>query len=273
MWPWMRTPADITDDITCATPETLQGVLLMGINPITLGCHNDACYWIRYTGNLENINWRNIFQHNLNLVGRAMLYICDIDNKWMDINGCWISTYICTYIFVRLILMLWHRETHIDPQRNRYIIVNPPGIELTTSRLRQLHQLPVIQHDRFTPLKWCKQKHNSNDMPEAALGNWQPVWNAQVSISIPVCVNFELRPGTGDILTYVHTYVHTYIHVLRTHVRFLGLKWNNPKNMSKTNRNKSRQIAIFSIYIGMYHILLSNSTKNLSKRPDCMFVS
>ena len=33
-------------------------------------------------------------------------------------------------------------------------------------------------------------------MPEAALDNWQPVWNAQVSISTPVCVNFELRPGT-----------------------------------------------------------------------------
>ena len=36
-------------------------------------------------------------------------------------------------------------------------------------------------------------------MPEAALDNWQPVWNAQVSISTPVCVNFELRPGAGDI--------------------------------------------------------------------------
>ena len=36
-------------------------------------------------------------------------------------------------------------------------------------------------------------------MPEAALDNWQLVWNAQVSISTPVCVNFELRPGAGDI--------------------------------------------------------------------------
>ena len=36
-------------------------------------------------------------------------------------------------------------------------------------------------------------------MPEAALNNWQPVWNAQVSISTPVCVNIELRPGAGDI--------------------------------------------------------------------------
>ena len=36
-------------------------------------------------------------------------------------------------------------------------------------------------------------------MPVAALDNWQPVWNAQVSISTPVSVNFELRPGAGDI--------------------------------------------------------------------------
>ena len=36
-------------------------------------------------------------------------------------------------------------------------------------------------------------------MPVAALDNGQPVWNAQVSISTPVCVNFELRPGAGDI--------------------------------------------------------------------------
>ena len=36
-------------------------------------------------------------------------------------------------------------------------------------------------------------------MPEDAQHNWQPVWNAQVSISTPVCVHFELRPGAGDI--------------------------------------------------------------------------
>ena len=48
--------------------------------------------------------------------------------------------------------MLWHRETHINPQRNRWIIVDQAGIELTTSRLRQLRQLPVVQHVRFTPL-------------------------------------------------------------------------------------------------------------------------
>ena len=35
------------------------------------------------------------------------------------------------------------------------------------------------------------KKRNSNDMPVAALDNWQPVCNAQVSISTPVCVNLN----------------------------------------------------------------------------------
>ena len=43
------------------------------------------------------------------------------------------------------------------------------------------------------------KKRNSNDLHVAALDNWQPIWNAQVSISTPVRVNFELRPGAGDI--------------------------------------------------------------------------
>ena len=36
-------------------------------------------------------------------------------------------------------------------------------------------------------------------MPEATLENMQLVWNAQVSISTPVCVNFELRSSYGDM--------------------------------------------------------------------------
>ena len=66
-------------------------------------------------------------------------------------------------------------------------------MELTTSASCQLSCTYASRH-------WsCVKKRNSNDMPEAALDNWQPVWNAQVSISTPVCVNFELRPGAGDI--------------------------------------------------------------------------
>ena len=80
--------------------------------------------------------------------------------------------------------------------------MDPVGIAFTTLRLRQLRQLPVVQHIRFMPLK-LYQKHNSNDMPEAVLDNWQLVWNAQVSFStgvcVCVCVKFELRPGAGDV--------------------------------------------------------------------------
>ena len=39
----------------------------------------------------------------------------------------------------------------------------------------------------FASCHWnCVTKHNPNDMPEAALDNWQPIWNAQESISTPV---------------------------------------------------------------------------------------
>ena len=78
----------------------------------------------------------------------------------------WFSqgSYICIdtsndpYIFVGLILMLCYSEAHIHPRRNRWIIVDPAGIELimlTTSRLGQHRHLPAVQHVRFMPLKLC----------------------------------------------------------------------------------------------------------------------
>ena len=80
------------------------------------------------------------------------------------------------------------------------------GIELTTSRLRQLRQLPVVQHVRFTELSRIKQK----------------TWTRQ---SVPM-INIHTYIHT-DIHTYIHTYIHTcmhaYIHAcmhtyIRTHV-------------------------------------------------------
>ena len=59
--------------------------------------------------------------------------------------------------------MLWHKETHINPQRNQWIIVDPVGIELATSRLRQPCQLPVVQHVRFMPLKLCQKLSNPEE--------------------------------------------------------------------------------------------------------------
>ena len=38
-------------------------------------------------------------------------------------------------------------------------------------------------------------------MPEAARDNWQAFSNAELSIATPVCVDYEMRPGSGDIHT------------------------------------------------------------------------
>ena len=83
------------------------------------------------------------------------IHRCQFQHMCVFVLNCALALAIC--IFVGLILMLWHRETHINPQRNRLIIVHPAGIELTASRLMQLRQLPVVQHDRFTPLKLCQK--------------------------------------------------------------------------------------------------------------------
>ena len=65
-------------------------------------------------------------------------------------------------------------------------------------------------------------------MAEAAVDNWQPIWNAQVSISTPICVNFELCPGSGNLhISWFNFYAlalvpplptKAYIHA-RTHFR------------------------------------------------------
>ena len=134
------------------------------------------------------------------------LHKCQFQHICLSILNCALT--LAIYIFVVLILILWHKETHINPQRNWLIIGDPAGIELTTSRLRQLHHLPVDQHVRFTPLK-LRKKRNPNVIPESTLDNRQPVWNAQVSISTPVCVNFELPPGgihNFDVLAQGNVY-------------------------------------------------------------------
>ena len=51
----------------------------------------------------------------------------------------------------------------------------------------------------FHDTEIVSKKHNPNDMPEAALDNWQPAWNVQVSISHLCVLILKLRPGAGDI--------------------------------------------------------------------------
>ena len=73
------------------------------------------------------------------------------------------------------------------------------GIELTTSRLRQLRQLPVVQHVRFTPLKSRLKNATPMTCPWLHWTTDNLSGMHMVSISTPVCVNFELRPGAGNI--------------------------------------------------------------------------
>ena len=64
----------------------------------------------------------------------------------------------------------------------------------------------------------CVKKYNPNDMANAAMDNWQPIWNAQVLISTPVCVYIELHPGNGNIyISYIFGEGEGYLHKMLKH--------------------------------------------------------
>ena len=69
-------------------------------------------------------NWLPVWKHR-----------CRFQLPGVLISKCALNPVIC--IFAGLFFMLWHLETHINPQRKWSSIVDPAGIELTTSRLRQ----------------------------------------------------------------------------------------------------------------------------------------
>ena len=113
--------------------------------------------------------------------------------SWQGLRIVW----ILIYIFVGLILMFWHRETHITHNTTDKLSCTkrasnsvPPGEGKPTAA--------AVHHVRFMAQKLC-QKHNAYGVIEAALDNWQPFWNAKVLISTTVWVDFELLPGSGDI--------------------------------------------------------------------------
>ena len=115
-----------------------------------------------------------------------------------------------TYLF-GLILMFWYRETHINPQRNRYIFVDPAGIELTTSRLGQLRELPVVQHVRFKPRKLCKKNTTPLTCPRLRWTTDNPsgmhrcqfqhlcvlILNCALALAIYICLVWFWCSGTG----------------------------------------------------------------------------
>ena len=106
-------------------------------------------------------------------------------------------TYVREYKFGGLIVMLWHTETLVNPQRNDKLSWThrgsnslPPDWGSTASCNYPAHSPHATEI--------VKKKQNPNNMSEAILDNWQPVWNAQVSISTSVCISFELRPDSSD---------------------------------------------------------------------------
>ena len=112
--------------------------------------------------------------------------------------------------------------------------MDPAGIELTTSRLRQLRQLPVVQHVRFTPLK-SRQKTQLQWRARGCTGQLttclECTWcqfqhlcvlilNCALALAIYIFVGLILMLWHREthinpqryiyIYIYTHTYTHTY---------------------------------------------------------------
>ena len=87
------------------------------------------------------------------------VYLCDklweIKQSTVSIHSIWGAPRRVSLISISvgLILMLWHGKTHINPLRNKWIVVDPVEIELANSRLRQHCQLPVFQQVDVMSLK------------------------------------------------------------------------------------------------------------------------
>ena len=175
-----------------------------------------TCPWLHWTtDNPSGMHW------------------CQFQHLCVLILNCALA--LAIYIFVGLILMLWHRETHINPQRNRWIIVDPAGIELTTSRLRQLRQLPVVQHVRFTPLK-SRQKTQLQWHARGCTGQltthlectyWCRKWllpNWEKLPAKPMMINEwsmePLRTMIGEFLMKIQRFFFN-----KTHLKWSPAKW------------------------------------------------
>ena len=108
------------------------------------------------------------------------MYWCQFQHPCVLILNCTLA--LAIYIFVGLILMFWDRETHINPQRNRWIIVDPAGIKHLTSRLRQHRQLVIKGWLECELVFWIKQKRGfretrassatENEVGPNCVGQW-----------------------------------------------------------------------------------------------------
>ena len=130
--------------------------------------------------------------------------MCDIcrDNYMISAGYSLVDThpYLYACIFVGLILMFWHRETHTNPRRNRTIIVDPAGIEVATSKTEATP--PRIYDD---VMKW---KH----FPR----NWPLLGDLMFSLICAWINGWVNNRGTGDLRRHrAHYYVTAMYHILR----------------------------------------------------------
>ena len=88
--------------------------------------------------------------------------------------------------FVGLILMVWLGTAQLSR-------TNRGSNSLFSEAISTAFSCPV----RLFPQKLCQ--NTSSIRSEAALDNWQPIWNEQGLMSTPVGVNVELHAGPGDI--------------------------------------------------------------------------
>ena len=93
------------------------------------------------------------------------------------------------------------------------------GIELTTSRLRQLRQLPVVQHVRFTPLKLrqknatpmaCPRLHWTTDNP-SGMHRCQFPMECSISVLAMLLILlshliYRIRYGWQWHIRYIHSF-------------------------------------------------------------------
>ena len=133
---------------------------------------------------------------NLEASGHTQILSC---RKWRLLLKWPIAVlfFVEKYLFIGLILMLWHRETHINPQRKPMNCRRPGGYQTHDLQTGATPPCSCQLSSTFVSCHWNRvKKHNANDMPEAvALDNWQSFWNAQVSISTPViyiCFSYNL---------------------------------------------------------------------------------
>ena len=78
---------------------------------------------------------------------------------------------LAIYIFVGLILMLWHREMHINPQRKPINYRGPGGDRTHDLQTEATPPAASCPARTLHATEIAPKKRNSNDMPVAALDN------------------------------------------------------------------------------------------------------